>query len=150
MHEHPIANGPRENIAQLSHTLEMAMGQNRALLEDMARFSRDESLRLARMQLDHAGAAFAQLHERHDLGGLISAQQDWVKQTMQEYANLGLRYVEMFHGMTQQVQAQVKAAASDLQHQAEGEMENLSQVLQKDVPFAPVVTNGGHVHVPAE
>ncbi len=150
MHEHPTANGPRENIAQLSHALETALDRNRALLEDMARFTRDESVRLARMQLDHAGTAFAQWHERHDFGGLIGAQQDWVKQTMQEYANLGLHYAEMFHGMTQQVQSHVKAAASDLQHQAEGEMEDLGQALQKDMPYAPAATNGGHVHMPAE
>ena len=92
MHEHPIANGSRENIAHLSHSLEMALGQNRALLEDMVRFTRDESLRLARMQLDHVGNAFAQMHDRHDLSALVGAQQEWIKQAMYEYATLGLRY----------------------------------------------------------
>ena len=148
MHEHPIANGSRENIAHLSHSLEMALGQNRALLEDMVRFTRDESIRLARMQLDHAGTAFAQLHERRDLSGLVGAQQEWLKQAMQEYATLGLRYAEMLQGLTQQVQSHVQAAASDIGHQAAEEAEDLERTLEKTMPHVQPVMNSGHM--PAE
>ena len=111
--------------------------QNRALLEDMARFTKDESLRLAHMQLDHADHAFAHLHERRDFGGLIGAQQEWVKQTMQEYATLGLRYAEMFQTLTQQVQSHVESAASDLRHQAEAEVEDLGHDLKAAWPRRP-------------
>ena len=151
MHEHPIANGSRENIVHLSHSLEMALGQNRALLEDMVRFTRDESLRLARMQLDHAGNAFAQMQDRHDLGSLIGAQQEWVKQAMHEYANLGLRYAEMVQGLTQQVQSHVQATASEFEHQAAEEAEELERTLEKNMPHvqpAPSMMNSGHM--PAE
>ena len=149
MHEHPIANGSRENIAHLSHSLEMALGQNRALLEDMVRFTRDESLRLARMQLDHAGNAFAQMQDRHDLGSLIGAQQEWIRQTMHEYAGLSLRYAEMFHTLAKHVQSHVKHTVSDLQHQTEEMAEDLGQ-MQND---AVRPHNGAHVehpHMPAE
>lgn len=148
MHERPVA--PRENIAHLNHSLEMALGQNRTLLEDMARFTREESLRLARMQLDHAGAAFAQLQNRHDFGGLIGAQQEWIKQAMQEYATLGLRYAEMFQGLTQQVQSHVQAAASDLQNQAAEGVEGLERNLEKGMPYAQTGQHGGHAAMPAE
>ncbi len=150
MHEHPIANGSRENIAHLSHSLEMALGRNRALLEDVARFTRDESLRLARMQLDHAGAAFAQMHDRHDLSALVGAQQEWLKQAMNEYANLGLRYAEMFQGLTQQVQSHVQAAASDFQNQAAEGVEGLERNLEKGMPYAQTGPHGGHAAMPAE
>ena len=155
MHEHPIANGSRENIAHLSHSLEMALGQNRALLEDMMRFGRDESIRLARMQLDHAGSAFAQLHDRHDLAALVGAQQEWIKQAMNEYATLGLRYAEMVQGLTQQVQSHVQAAASDVGHQAAEEAEELGRAVEKNVPHAqpfhaPSMMNNGHSGMPAE
>ena len=136
MHEHSAA--PRENIAHLTHSLEMALGQNRTLLEDMARFTREESLRLARMQLDHAGAAFAQLHDRHDFSGLVSAPQEWLKQAMQEYANLGLRYAEMFQGLTQQVQSHIQAAASDFQHQAEEGLDREKGMPQSGMRSGPV------------
>lgn len=155
MHEHPIANGSRENIAHLSHSLEMALGRNRTLLEDMARFTRDETLRLARMQLDHAGNAFAQLHDRHDLTALVGAQQEWIKQAMNEYATLGLRYAEMVQGLTQQVQSHVQAAASDLGHQAAEEAGDLERTLERNMPHAqpahaPSMTNNGHSMMPAE
>jgi len=143
MHEHSAA--PRENIAHLTHSLEMALGQNRTLLEDMARFTREESLRLARMQLDHAGAAFAQLHDRHDFSGLVGAQQEWLKQAMQEYATLGLRYAEMFQGLTQQFQSHVQAAASDLQHQAEESLDR-----ENGMPHTQSGMRSGPVPMPAQ
>ena len=146
MHEHPTANGSRENIAHLSHSLEMALGRNRALLEDMMRFTRDESLRLARMQLDHAGTAFAQLHDRRDLSGLVGAQQEWVKQAMQEYATLGLRYAEMVQDLTQQVRSHVQAMASEFGNQAAEDAEEWERTLEKTRPQA----NGGHGATPAE
>ena len=148
MHEHPIANGSRENIAHLGHSLEMALGQNRTLLEDMMRFTRDESIRLARMHLDHAGLAFAQLHERRDFGSLAGAQQEWVKQAMQEYAALGLRYAEMSQGLTQQVQSHVQAAASEFGHQAAEGAEDLERTVERTVPHVQPAMNSGHM--PAE
>ncbi len=150
MHEHSIANGSHENIAQLNHSLEMALGQNRALLEDMMRFTRDESLRLARMQLDHAGAAFAQLHERRDLGGLVGAQQEWIKQAMNEYASLGLRYAEMVQGLTQQMQSHAQAAAGEFGHQAAEEAEDLERTWEKTMARAQPPMNGGQSTMPAE
>jgi hypothetical protein len=150
MREHPIANGSRENIAHLSHSLETALGQNRILLEDMVRFTRDESLRLARMQLDHAGNAFAQLHDRHDLSALVRAQQEWIKQAMNEYAALGLRYAEMVQGLTQQVHSHVQAAASDLGHQATEGAQDLERHLERNMPQTQSMMNNGHSTMPAE
>lgn len=150
MHEHSIANGSHENIAHLNHSLEMALGQNRALLEDMMRFTRDESLRLARMQLDHAGAAFAQLHARRDLGGLVGAQQEWIKQAMHEYASLGLRYAEMVQGLTQQMQSHVQAAAGEFGHQVAEEAEDLERTWEKTMGRAQPPMNGGQSTMPAE
>jgi hypothetical protein len=115
-------------IAQLSRSLEKTLTQNRILLEEMVRFNKDETLRLAHMQLDHADTAFSHLRERHDLSGLIGAQQEWVKQMMQDYAGLSLRYAEMFHTLAQHVQSHVESAASDLQHQAETVAEDLSDM----------------------
>lgn len=155
MNEHSIANGSRENIAHLSHSLEMALGRNRTLLEDMVRFTRDESLRLARMQLDHAGNAFAQMQDRHDLSALVGAQQEWVKQAMNEYANLGLRYAEMIQGLTQQVQSHVQATTSEFAHQAAEQAEDLEHALEKNLPHvhsvhAQASMNTGHNGMPAE
>lgn len=118
----------RENITHLSQSLENALTQNRALLEEMTHFTKDEALRFAHLQLDHADTAFSHFRERQDLSGLIGAQQEWIKQMMQEYAALSLRYAEMFHSVTQQVQSHVQSAAGDFQHQAENVAEDLGHM----------------------
>ena len=141
--------GKSENFSQLSHSLEKTLTQNRALFDEMARFTKTETLRFAHLQLDHAGHAFAHLRERHDLSGLIGAQQEWAKQMMQEYANLSLRYAEMFHTLTQHVQSHVESAASDLRHQADAVAEDLGRM--QSAMARP--HNGVHVehpHLPAE
>lgn len=139
----------QEGIAQLSHSLERTLDQSRALFEEMARFTQDESLRFAHMQLDHADHAFSHFRERRDLSGLIGAQQEWIKQMMQEYATLSLRYAEMFHTMAQHVQSHVENAASDLRHRAEQMAEDLGHTHDG----MPRPHNGVHVehpHLPAE
>ena len=151
MDDHSNGNGytSREGVQQLSHSLERALEHNRAMLEEMARFAKDESLRLAHRHLDHADHAMAHFHGHRDFGGLIGAQQEWVKQTMQEYATLGLRYAEMFQAMTQRVQSHVESAASDFQHRAEDEMEEFGHDL-KDVAGVHAGLNGEQTHLPAE
>jgi len=138
-----------DNIVQLSQSVRQALSQNRALFEQMARFTRDESLRLAHAQLDHADHAFAQVRARHDLSGLIDAQQDWVRQTMQEYAALSLRYAEMFHSLAQHVRSQVESAASDLQHHAGEAAEDLGQ-MASDLARSRTGIHVEHPHMPAE
>jgi hypothetical protein len=151
MQDHPIGNGytAREGVAQMNHALERTLEQNRALLEEMTRFTRHESLRLAHRQLDYADNAMTHFHERRDFGGLIGAQQEWVKQTMQDYAALGLRYAEMFQAMTQHVQSHVENAASEFRQHAEHEMEDLGHDLN-DVPQAHAGRHDNQGHMPAE
>lgn len=139
----------RESIAHLSQSLEKALTQNRTLFEEMARFTKDESLRLAHMQLDHANHAFSHLRERHDFSGLIGAQQEWVKQMMQEYAAMSLRYAEMFHTLALHVQSHVESAASDMQHQAAEVAEDLGH-MQADMSRAHNAIHVEQPHLPAE
>ena len=139
----------REGIAHLSQSLERSLTHNRALFEEMARFTREESLRVAHMQLDHADHAFSHFRERHDLSGLIGIQQEWVKQMMQEYAGLSLRYAEMFHALAQHMQSHVESAASDLQHQAEDMAEDLGQ-MQSAMTRSQQGVHIEQPHLPAE
>jgi hypothetical protein len=139
----------RESINQLSQSLEKTLNQNRTLFDEMTRFTRDESLRLAHAQLDHANLAFSHFRERRDLSGLIGAQQEWMKQMMQEYASLSLRYAEMFHTLAQHVQSHVQHAASDFQHQAEEVAQDLGQ-MQNDMMHPHNGVHVEHPHMPAE
>ena len=139
----------RESIVQLSQSLEKTLAQNRDLVEGMTRFAKDETLRLVHAQLDHANQAFSHFRERRDVSGLIGAQQEWLRQMMQEYANSSLRYAEMFQTLAQHVQSHVKNAAHDFQHQSERAAEDLGQMQSNMIrPH-----NGVHVehpHMPAE
>lgn len=121
MHDHDLGTGyaPHQGIAQLSHSLEKTLDQNRTLLAEMARFTKDESMRFAHLQLEHADQAFAHFRGRQDLAGLIGAQQEWFKEMMQDYAAQSLRCAEMFHTLTRHVQSHVENAVSKIQDQAE-------------------------------
>ncbi len=113
---------PREAIAGLNQTLEKSFDQNRALLSEMARFAQNESLRFVQLQLDHAHHAFAQLDDHRDWRTLIGAQQEWVRDLMQDYAAQSLRYAEIFRSLAGRVQEQARhvaqAAADDAEEGA--------------------------------
>lgn len=129
MHDHDLEPGyaPHQGIAQLSHSLEKTLDQSRTLLAEMARFTKDESMRFAHLQLEHADQAFAHFRDRQDLAGLIGAQQEWFKEMMQDYAAQSLRYAEMFHTLTRHVQSHVENAVSELQDQAEESLNGLDR-----------------------
>jgi hypothetical protein len=151
MHDHNPANGysSREGIAHLSHSFETTLDQNRALFTEMARFAKDESLRIAHKHLEHADHAFSHLHDGRNFTSLIGAQQEWIRDMMQEYAAQSLRYAELFQTMTRNVQSRVESAASDLQEQVAEEAEILNRQAGEMLD-ARAAMNGGHVQSPAE
>ena len=151
MHDQYHGNGhaPHEDIAQLSHSLEKTLDQNRTLLTEMARFTKDESRRLAHMQLEYADHAFAKIHNGRNLTGLLDAQQEWIRQMMQEYASLSLRYAEMFHALTQHVRSHVENAGRAFQHQVQDEMDDLVPD-HDEMPIAGDARTGSQAHLPAE
>jgi hypothetical protein len=139
----------REGIAHLGHSFETAFDRNRALFSEMARFAKDESLRIAHKHLEHANHAFAHLQGGRNFTSLIGAQQEWIRDMMQEYAAQSLRYAEMFQTMTRHVQSQVESAAGDLREQAE---ENLSTLDRQagEMLDARTAMNGEHHQPQAE
>ena len=149
MQDHYTANEnpPREAIALMRRSLDMSLGQSRMLLDEMVRFAKNGSLHLAQRQLDHANNAFTQFGERRDIVGLIDAQQEWAKRMMQDYASLSLRYAEMFHALTQQIQSQVQASAKGFAEEKE-DMRNDFAAQAMAATHAGL--NGGQNHPPAE
>ena len=122
--------GAGEGMTQLSRSMERTMDQNRMLLEEMAHFAREESLRLAHVQLDQADHAFMRLRDSRDMTGLLDAQQEWMKQMMQEYVGLSLRYAEMFHRLAQHLKFQFSAGEPHQDGEEDGEAvaEDLAQM----------------------
>jgi hypothetical protein len=148
---HDLGNGysSREGIAHLNHSFETAFDQNRALFAEMARFTKDESLRLAHKHLDHMEQAFAHLQDGRNFTGLIGVQQEWIKDMMQEYAAQSLRYAEMFQTVTRRVQSQVENAAHDLHEQAKDGIDTLNRQAGEMLD-ARAAMNGEHVQQPVQ
>lgn len=109
----------QDAIQSLRHSLERTMDQNRVLFSEIARFTQNESLRLAQLNLEHANHAFAHFDDRRNLAGLIGAQQEWIREMMQEYANQSLHYAEMFRSLAEGVRHQAEHAVSELGSEAE-------------------------------
>ena len=112
-------SSPQDAVQTLRQSVEKTMDQNRVLLTEIAHFTKAESLRVAQRNLDHATHAFAHFDGRRDLAGLIEAQQEWIKQMMQDYATQSLHYAEMFQNLTQGMRRQAEHAASEFAADAE-------------------------------
>ena len=112
-------SSPQDAIQTLRQSVEKTLDQNRVLLTEIAHFTKAESLRLAQRNLDHATHAFAHFDGRRDLAGLIEAQQEWIKQMMQDYATQSLHYAEMFQNLTQGLRNHAEHAASEFATEAE-------------------------------
>ena len=117
----------QDAIKILRQSVEKTLDQNRALLTEMAHFTKAESLRMAQRNLDHANHAIAHFDERRDLAGLIEAQQEWIKEMMQDYASLSLRYAEMFRSLTDSMRQRAEHGAAEFAAEAEETAETLRQ-----------------------
>jgi uncharacterized membrane-anchored protein YhcB (DUF1043 family) len=113
------ASSPKEAVQNLCHSVEKALDQNRALFSEITRFTQNESLRLAQLNLEHANHAFARFDDRRNLAGLFGAQQEWVRDMMQEYANQSLHYAEMFRSLAEGVRHRAQDAISNLASEGE-------------------------------
>ena len=102
-----------EAIQILCQSMEKTLDQNRMLFSEIARFTKDESLRLAQRNLDRANHAFAHFDDHRNLAGLIGAQQEWMREMMQDYAAQSRHYTEMFRSLAEGVQHQAKHAVSE-------------------------------------
>ena len=112
-------SSPQDAIQMLRQSVEKTLDQNRVLLTEIAHFTKTESMRMAQRNLDHAHHAIAHFDERRDLTGLIEAQQEWIKQMMQDYATQSLNYAEMFRSLTQGMRNHAEHAASEFAAAAE-------------------------------
>ena len=127
MHTSHSANGssPHDAVLGLSQSLEKTLEQNRVLFREIARFTKEESLRLAQRQLDHAGHAFAKFDGQRDFNTLIGAQQEWITDVMRDYADQSLRCAETFRNLAEHMRCASEQAASEFHAAAEETVEDL-------------------------
>jgi hypothetical protein len=124
---HSVNDSPQDAIEALRQSVEKTLDQNRVLLGEIAHFTKVESMRLAQRNLEHANQAFAHFDERRSLTGLIEAQQEWIREMMQDYTAQSLHYADMFRSLAQGVRRQAGHAASEFAAEAEASAEEIGK-----------------------
>jgi hypothetical protein len=122
----PTDTGAAKAVSQLGESLGESLAQTaqsqRALLQEMTTFAKDESLRFANLRLERNGAALDKLQHCHGVPGLFGVQQEWLRELMQDYMGQQMRLAGAFRGLTQNAMASAAEAASDnidrMQHNA--------------------------------
>ncbi|MBA2590028.1 MAG: hypothetical protein H0U98_15555 [Alphaproteobacteria bacterium] len=118
MHDpHPSDTGAAKAVSQLGESLRGSLAQTaqsqRALFQEMTVFAKDESLRFANLRLERNGAALDKLQHCQGVPGLLSVQQEWLRDLMQDYMGQQKRLAGAFRGLTQNALASAAEAASD-------------------------------------
>ena len=134
----PAEAGPAKAVSQLSESLAQAGEHQRALIQEMTQFAKEEGLRFANLRLERNGTAMDKLQSCHGLPGLIGVQQEWLRDLLQDYASQNLRFAGAFRGLAQNVMASAAEATSDnidrMQHEASDMVhkggEQMSQMAQ--------------------
>lgn len=119
MNNHP---DPSQTISQLGQSFAQTAESGRALVQEMALFAKDESLRFVNLRLERNGAALDKLQNCRGIPGLIGVQQEWLRDLLQDYAGQSMRLMGAWRGLTKNVMESAAEKAADgidqMQHQA--------------------------------
>jgi len=105
--------GPARAVSQFNQVLTQAGESQRALFQEIGQFTRDESLRFANLRLERNGALLDKLSTSQGVGGLIAAQQEWLRDLISDYAAQGQRAASALRGFAHTVAASATEAAGE-------------------------------------
>ena len=135
-------SGPANAVSQLSQSLSQAAESHRSLLNEMAQFAKDESLRFTTLRLERNGQALEKLSTCVGLPGLIGLQQEWMRDLIADYAGQNMRLagawrgvahavVHEAHDTTHQAMDEAQETGADLAQQAEHTMDAAAEAGQQ-------------------
>jgi hypothetical protein len=108
---------PAKAVAQFGESLGDSLAQtahsHRALVQEMTVFAKDESQRFVNLRLERNGAALDKLQSCAGLPGLISVQQEWLRDFVQDYLGQNMRLAGAYRGVAHNAMASATEAASD-------------------------------------
>ena len=78
-------SGPAKAVSQLSESMAHTAESQRALFQEMSLFAKDEGLRFVNLRLERNGQALDRMQNCHGIPGLISVQQEWLRDFVQDY-----------------------------------------------------------------
>lgn len=97
----PDMSAPIQAASALTASLTEAVHKNRLLIEQMAQFTRNESLRFFQRRMEQDTAAMSKLQDAHGIGAIIGVQQEWLRGLFQDYAGQNMRIAGLVHDLTQ-------------------------------------------------
>jgi hypothetical protein len=129
-------NGPAKAVSQLSDSVAHTTESHRVLMQEMTQFAKDEGLRFVNLRLERNGQALDKLQHCHGIPGLISVQQEWLRDFVQDYISQNMRMAGALRGMTQNVMAcaseqvaenmdRAQRSAGGMAREAEKQMNNI-------------------------
>ena len=137
-------------LSQITDSLDKAMEQNRELLSEMTRFTKEETFRFANRRLERTEQAVEQIHGCRGISGLFNAQHEWLRDLMQDYTDQSLRYAELFRTLGQNAQSHVRAVAGEMSEKVRAEMEEAGHDAQHAADEASSVNGqvsaGGEIY----
>jgi hypothetical protein len=106
-------SGPAKAVSQLSDSVAHTAERQRVLVQEMTQFAKDEGLRFFNLRLERNGQALDKLQHCHGIPGLISVQQEWLRDLVQDYIGQNLRMAGALRGLTQNVMACASEQAAE-------------------------------------
>lgn len=106
-------NGPAKTVSQLSESMAHTAETHRALIQEISLFAKDEGLRFVNLRLERNGQALDKLQNCHGIPGLISVQQEWLRDFVQDYIGQNMRMAGALRGLTQNVMASASEQAAE-------------------------------------
>jgi hypothetical protein len=117
--------GPTRAVSQLTESLAQAAQNQRALLQEMTSFAKDESVRFFNLRLERNEAALEKMQHCVGLPGLIGVQQEWLRDFVQDFIGQNMRLAGALRGAGHDAMATATDAAQhnidqgqDMAHQA--------------------------------
>ena len=131
-------NGPAKAVSQLSESMAHTAETHRALIQEISLFAKDEGLRFVNLRLERNGQALDKLQNCQGIPGLISVQQEWLRDFVRDYIGQNMRMAGALRGLTQNVMAtaseqraenveRVQHAAKDMAHEAGQQMSHAAE-----------------------
>jgi hypothetical protein len=110
---------PARAVSQLTESLAQAAHNQRALLQEMSSFAKEESRRFFNLRLERNEAALEKMQHCVGLPGLIGVQQEWLRDFVQDFIGQNMRLAGALRGVTHDTIATATAAAQDVQDGAQ-------------------------------
>jgi hypothetical protein len=124
--------GPARAVSQLTESLTQAAQNQRALLQEMTSFAKDESVRFFHLRLERNEAALEKMQHCVGLPGLIGVQQEWLRDFVQDFIGQNMRLAGALRGAGHDAMATAtEAAEHNLDRMQEGAQDMAHQAGQQ-------------------